>query len=60
MNGHTETRPTSTERVNRHRAGLMTYIREMRAEMAELRRDVAMLVETVRQPEPQQDPRRGR
>jgi hypothetical protein len=43
----------------RHRAGLMTYVRELRAEVAEIRRDLAMLVETVRKPE-QQNPRHGR
>jgi hypothetical protein len=50
---------TSTPRVIKHRAGLTAYMRELRAEVAELRRDVAMLVEAV-QPEPQKDPRHGR
>jgi hypothetical protein len=60
MNGQTETRPTSTERVNRHRAGLMTHVKALRADVAEIRRELAMLAETVRQPEQQQDQCHGR
>jgi hypothetical protein len=54
MDSQTEVKPTSTQRVIKHRAGLMTYVRELRAEVAEIRRDLAMLVETVRPPEQRQ------
>jgi hypothetical protein len=60
MNGQIEIKPTSTERVNRHRAGLMTHVKALRADVAEIRRELAMLAETVRRPEPQQDSHHGR
>jgi hypothetical protein len=44
----------------RHRAGLMTHVRELRAEVAAIRHDLAALVEAVRQSEPQQDHHYGR
>jgi hypothetical protein len=60
MNGHTETKPTSTERVNRHRRGLKSDLLEIRHDLGEIRRALALLTETVRTPEPQQNPRHGR
>jgi hypothetical protein len=47
------------DRFAKYRRGMRSDLRDVKAQLAEIRRDLAMLVETVR-PEPQQDRHHGR